>query len=354
MSKAESHEKKAVTLITEAAEEVPQKRNSKWVRRAGMLALGAVGSVLAIGAASLPLSGLLIRPRLKRLSHLKRPHLRRLLERIGIKFEDVMIPSFDALRLHGWWMASSKDSATVVMIHGVKKNRTDVLRAAVALRHAGFNVLVFDGRAHGNSEGRYVTYGYYERRDVETAIQWLIAERGIDSDRIGLAGESMGAAIALQVAAESPFVRAVWADSPFASLRRVTEEFASRVTRLPQVVLSPVLWTTIRMANYRGKFNVESVNPLKHADQIKCPVFLVHGTLDQVIAANHSRDIHSALLGDKEIWIVEGGSHARSIRHRHTKREYIERLVRFFSEKLKPRLPDEEQASVGIDRPGAA
>jgi len=156
----------------------------------------------------------------------------------------------------------------------------------------------------------------------------------------------MGAAIALQVAAESPFVRAVWADSPFASLRRVTEEFASRVTRLPQVVLSPVLWTTIRMANYRGKFNVESVNPLKQADQIKCPVFLVHGTEDQVIATNHSRDIHKALLGDKEIWIVEGGTHAHSIRHQQTKREYIERLVRFFSEKLKSKVANEEQGSV--------
>ena len=345
MSKAEFQEKNGGS--TRAAVEVPSSSTSKWLRRAGIFALGAAGSILAIGAASLPLSGLLIRPRLKRLSHLRRPHLRRLLGRIGIRFEDVTIPSFDGLRLHGWWMGSSRDSATVVVIHGVKKNRTDVLRAVVALRQAEFNVLVFDGRAHGDSEGRYVTYGYYERHDVETAIQWLIDEKGIDRDRIGLAGESMGAAIALQVAAQSPFVRAVWADSPFASLRRVTEEFASRVTRLPPVVLSPVLWTTIRMANYRGKFNVESVDPLKHADQIKCPVFLVHGTEDQVIGHNHSRDIHRALLGDKEIWIVEGGSHARSIRDRHTKREYIERLVRFFSEKLKaPSAGAEEESGI--------
>ena len=124
---------------------------------------------------------------------------------------------------------------------------------------------------------------------------------------------------------------------------------ASRVTRLPQVALSPVMWTTIRMANYRGKFNVESVNPLKQAGKIKCPVFLVHGTEDQVIAHNHSRDIHSALLGDKEIWIVEGGSHARSIRDRHTKREYIERLVRFFNEKLKGAPKGEVPALVAVD-----
>ena len=142
-------------------------------------------------------------------------------------------------------MRAGRKAATVVLLHGVKKNRTDVLRAALVLRRAGFNVLVFDGRAHGDSEGRYVTYGFYERRDVESAIEWLIKEKRIDGTRVGLAGESMGAAIALQVAAHNASISAVWADSPFASLRRVTEEFVKRVTRLPGAVLNPVLWTSI-------------------------------------------------------------------------------------------------------------
>lgn len=66
-------------------------------------------------------------------------------------------------------------------------------------------------------------------------------------------GESMGAAIALQVVAHNPWILAVWADSPFASLRRATEEFLRRVTGLPDAVLNPVLWTSIQVANYRGK-----------------------------------------------------------------------------------------------------
>jgi dipeptidyl aminopeptidase/acylaminoacyl peptidase len=326
----------AAAPVVEPSVEGGKPARSKWLRRAGLIALGAAGSLtLALGAASFPLSGLLIRPRLKRLSHLKRPHLRRLLERLGVKFEDVIFPSFDSTRLHGWWMEADKLAATVVVIHGVKKNRTDVLRAGLALRRAGFNVLLLDGRAHGNSEGRFVTYGFYERQDVEASIQWLIDEQGVNPNRIGLAGESMGAAISLQVAAQNPNVRAVWADSPFASLRRVTEEFVRRVTHLPDIVLSPMLWTTIQMANYRGKFDVESVDPLKLAVQIKCPVFLVHGSLDELITTNHSEDIHKALGCDKEIWIVKGAKHARSIRYRHARREYIDRLVKFFSEKLK-------------------
>jgi fermentation-respiration switch protein FrsA (DUF1100 family) len=194
------------------------------------------------------------------------------------------------------------------------------------------NVLMFDGRGHGDSEGRYVTYGFYERRDVESAIEWLVAEKKIDRNRVGLAGESMGAAIALQVAAHNPWIRAVWADSPFASLRRVTEEFVKRVTGLPGAVLNPVLWTTIQVANYRGSFDVHSVDPLALAAQIKCPVYLVHGTADQLIATAHSENIHAALGGEKAIWVVEGARHARSIRHAKT--AYSERLIRFFSERL--------------------
>jgi uncharacterized protein len=309
-------------------------RAKNWLRMAAMVALGTAGSItLAIGAASYPLSGLLIRPRLKRLSQLKSPHLRHLIRRKGFEFEDVTVLSFDGTRLYGWWMAASVDAPTIVVLHGVKKNRTDVLRAALMLRNAGFNVLVFDGRGHGSSEGRYVTYGFYERRDVEAAIEWLVAEKKIDRGRVGMAGESMGAAIALQVAAHNPWIRAVWADSPFASLRRVAEEFARRVTRLPGAVLNPVLWTTLQIANYRGKFDVKTVDPLALAARITCPVFLVHGTADQLISIAHSENIYEALGGEKDIWTVEGARHARSVRH--AKREYSERLTRFFNEKLK-------------------
>jgi dipeptidyl aminopeptidase/acylaminoacyl peptidase len=235
--------------------------------------------------------------------------------------------------LYGWWIRARRGAPTVVVLHGVKKNRTDMLRVALVLRRAGLNVLVLDGRGHGDSGGRFVTYGFYERRDVESAIDWLVKEKKVDRNRLGLAGESMGAAIALQVAAHNPWIRAVWADSPFASLRRVTEEFVRRVTRLPGTVLNPVLWTTIHVANYRGKFDVQSVDPLSLAAQIKCPVYLVHGTADQLIATSHSETIYEALGGEKEIWLVEGARHARSI-HR-VKQEYSNRLTGFFNERLK-------------------
>lgn len=335
MSKSKVENDAMPVSAPEAITHLSEVRKNKWLRRAGLVTLGMAGSLtVLIGAASYPLSGLLIRPRLKRLSQLKSPHLRNLIRRTGIEFEDVTFSSFDGTRLYGWWLEAASDAPTIVVLHGVKKNRTDVLRAALLLRRAGFNVLIFDGRGHGNSEGRFVTYGFYERRDVETALEWLAAEKRVDRELVGLAGESMGAAIALQVAARNPWIRAVWADSPFASLRRVAGEFAQRVTRLPGVVLNPVLWTTLHVANYRGKFDVRTVEPLAVAAEIKCPVSLVHGTADQLIATAHSQSIYDALGGKKELWFVEGVKHARSIRHHRSRSEYSERLTRFFKDNL--------------------
>jgi len=68
------------------------------------------------------------------------------------------------------------------------------------------------------------------------------------------------------------------------------------------------------------------------AAQIECPVYLVHGTADQLISSAHSENIYAALAGEKEIWFVEGARHARSVRV--VKREYSERLTRFFNTKL--------------------
>lgn len=307
----------------------------KWLKRAGLIALGAACSfTLVVSAASVPLSGLLVRPRLKRLLHLRRPHIRNFLRQLGIKFEEVIISSYDGLKLQGWWFGAAEDAPTVVVVHGVRKNRTDVLRASITLRLAGFNVMIYDGRGHGNSEGRYITYGFHERRDLEAVLEWLVSEKHVNRNRIGLAGESMGAAITLQVAAQNPWIAAVWADSPFASLRRVTKEYVSRYTGLPNSVLTTVLGPAFQVANYRGKFNVDEVDPLRLAAQIKSPVYLVHGTADQMIPVAHSQVIHDALGCKKDIWIVEGARHAKSVKYRPVKQEYAQRLVNFFREHL--------------------
>lgn len=303
------------------------------LRSASLAALGTVGSLaLLFSAVSYGLSGLLIRPPIRRTPQQKWSHLVRFIRQIGIQFEDIDFLSFDQTRLRGWWMEAAAHAPTIIILHGLTKNRADVIRTVLVLRRAGFNILVFDGRGHGNSEGRNVTYGFYERFDVEAVIDGLVSHRKIDRNRIGLAGESMGAAVALQVAATNPWIQAVWADSSFSSLPCIAREWLQRLTGLPEAVLNPFLWTSKKMANYRGRFDVESVAPVNLAPHIRCPVFLVHGSADQLVKRAHSESIYRALAGNREIWIVEGARHARAVCQ--AKLEYSERILRFFSEHL--------------------
>jgi alpha-beta hydrolase superfamily lysophospholipase len=322
--------KAAIFFNTRPAMERPSR--IAWARAARWLALGAAGSLALLAGAAYPLSGLLVRPRSKHSSRLSRPHLANLIRRMGMEVEDIEFYSTDGTRIRGWWMEAGKRRATIVILHGASKNRTDVIRTALVLRRAGFNIGLFDGRGHGQSEGSFVTYGFHERHDAESILEYIVAEKGADRDRIGLAGESMGAAIALQVAARNERVRAVWADSPFASLTSAAGECARRVTRLPRVVLNPLLWATMQMAAYRGGFDAKGIAPLTLAGEIKCPVFLVHGSADRLIDVAHSKDIFKALGCAKQLWIVEGARHTRAARF--AKCVYSERITQFFLEAL--------------------
>lgn len=305
----------------------------QWLKRVGLVSAGLIGTYLtACAGAAYPLSSVLLRPRLKRLRQLRSVHLLRFLRTRGIAFEEVRITSFDGTMLHGWWFEAGAGAPTVIALHGVTKNRTDMIRFAIALGACGINVLLFDGRGHGLSDSTFVTYGFNERRDVDAAIDYLVG-RGVDEARIGLAGISMGAAIALQVAAASRRVRAVWTDSSFTSLSKITMDRLRFWTRMPESSLVPVQWAALQLAERRGRFKARDVDPCALAAKVSCPVYVVHGEADIFTNVEHSRRIFEALAGpEKHLWIIPGVGHGRGFRKVEV--EYAERLVAFFRRAL--------------------
>jgi fermentation-respiration switch protein FrsA (DUF1100 family) len=102
-----------------------------------------------------------------------------------------------------------------------------------------------------------------------------------------------------------------------------------QITRLPEPLVRPIAKTTLRIAGLRAKLDFETVNPINIAKHITCPVALVHGTADELISHDHSQSIYE-LLGseEKEIWILEGASHSKCIRHGGE--NYLQRMVGFF------------------------
>mgnify|MGYP000855322259 CR=1 FL=1 len=130
----------------------------------------------------------------------------------GAAYEDVEFAGRDGAPLRGWYIPS-RNGAAVVLLHGHGGNRLSVAFHAATLSRAGYGVLLFDLRAHGQSGGRPFSRGVRGVDDALAAVTWLSHRRDVQA-RIGVLGISVGGMLALQAAARNVFIRAVVADGP--------------------------------------------------------------------------------------------------------------------------------------------
>jgi pimeloyl-ACP methyl ester carboxylesterase len=166
----------------------------------------------------------------------------------------------------------------------------------------GFDVLIYDSRAHGESAGDFCTYGFFEKHDLHRVLD--MAAPG----PIVLFGASLGAAVALQEAAIDERVTAVVAAETFSDLRTVATE------RAPFFFPDTAIRQAFELAERRARFQVDAVSPVAAAAAIKVPVLLVHGAEDRDTPPDHSRRVYRALAGPKRLILVPGARHNESLR----------------------------------------
>jgi uncharacterized protein len=183
-------------------------------------------------------------------------------ERTGATKEDFRVRTPDGIELRGWKVrARSPNGDWILLFHGVSDNRTgDLGHAELLLRH-GYNVVMMDSRAHGESGGEMATYGWKERYDTVAIANALYSQENVR--HLGALGVSMGAAIALQSAAVEPRIEAVVAEDPFANLRKVSDDYAGlhRSPLLGKTLFRPATIFAIRELGKAGGFPPDEVSP---------------------------------------------------------------------------------------------
>jgi len=255
---------------------------------------------------------------------------------LGLAYEDVTFESIgDGIPLRGWFLPVDGSDRVVIIAHGRNSTRTgddgELVPHAAALVDAGFNALLFDFRAHGESGGVRYTLGWAEQGDLLGAVDYLKA-RGFRSERMGFWAHSMGAATALLASAGSPDVRNIVADSSFARLDDLLARQLPIASGLPAFFNPPILFFT------RTVFDADAsiVNPVDVVAGLPPDsLFVIHAEADRLIPVEHAHRI-AAAAGPAvyDLWIFPGSSHDRiSV---DAPGEYRERALAFFDEKLAP------------------
>lgn len=215
--------------------------------------------------------------------------------------QDVSVQG-EGVVLQGWRsQAIGKPRGTLIYLHGFADNRVSGAGVIERFRRRGFDVLAYDSRAHGESGGTAVTYGYFEKEDLRRVIDTL------GPGPIVLLGSSLGGAVALQLAAEDPRVSAVVAAETFSDLRTVVTE------RAPFFFTAGVISGAIHRAEREGRFEMDAVNPARAARKITMPVLLIHGEADTSTPPEHSQRVFDRLAGVKRLILVPGARHNESL-----------------------------------------
>ena len=231
---------------------------------------------------------------------------------LSIPYEDVFITSFDGLRLHAKFYAASERKAPVqIMFHGYKSSaERDFCGGLREGIDGGFNVLLVDQRAHGESEGKYLTFGVNERFDC---LSWAsyAAERFGNDVKIYLYGISMGAATVLMASALPlpKSVSGIVADCGYTSPKAII----CSVLRDHHVPAAPVYAVARLGARLFCGFDLDSASALDALSRSHIPVLFIHGDDDRFVPCHMSRENFEASAAEhKKLLIVHNAGHGLS------------------------------------------
>jgi fermentation-respiration switch protein FrsA (DUF1100 family) len=242
-------------------------------------------------------------------------------------YEEVSFRTADGLKLSGWWLPRPSSRRVVVGLAGHRSPKSDMLGIGSGLWRAGNNVLIFDWRSRGQSDIAQHSLAYYELRDAEAAAEYALGRA--PGARLGLIGYSMGASVAILLAAQSAAVRAVVADSPFTGIAEVVAHNAAR-RRLPARLVVPM---ADALTGWRYGYRFGAVRPIEAIAAVSPrPLLLIHGGADTLIPTSHAHELFAAAREPKELWIVEGIEHCGG--YFADRAGYVGRVAQFFEQYL--------------------
>ena len=229
------------------------------------------------------------------------------------KFENVYILSRDGLYLHALYLAADKPSDRIAIFHhGFTSHAVDNAAHAKFFHEQGYEVLLLDLRAHGESEGEYVGFGVLDRFDT---LEWVryVRERFGKNIKIVLHGTSMGGAtvlMALGLPEIQETVSAVIADCAYTSPADVFSSVIQKDYHLPPSAI--IRLTSARSRRVAG-YSFDEYSTLDALKDNRVPVLFIHGKEDKFVPTWMSQMNYDFCSSKKRLLFVENAGHGSSV-----------------------------------------
>jgi pimeloyl-ACP methyl ester carboxylesterase len=209
--------------------------------------------------------------------------------KISIPYQDVWFPALDGVQLNGWLVPGARDAPLVLFFHGNAGNLSDNLEYLKLLHSCGFPIFIFDYRGYGKSEGEPLRESDLYQ-DARGALAYLEGQ-GWRHERMIFFGQSLGSAVALQMALETPPAGLVL-ESSFTSMQEIVK------------FVSPLAYYTV------GWWGIDlPFDNLAKIGRVEVPLLLIHGDQDTVVPVAMTRALYARASGPKMLHIISGGGH---------------------------------------------
>lgn len=222
----------------------------------------------------------------------------------GLEVEDTWFRTPDGLTLHGWWIPHPKAQATILYCHGNSGSIAHQIGVFRFIQRLRVNVLGFDYRGYGRSEGSPTEEGLY--LDARAAYDHLTGELGQAGTSILLFGHSLGGAVAIDCAQDRP-VAGLVVQSSFTHLRDAARH---SIPTLPLHLLT------------RREFD-----SVAKVSRLSMPKLFIHGEADGTLPVELAERLYEVASPPKELYVVARGGH--NDLYRHGGLRYLLRLARF-------------------------
>ena len=225
---------------------------------------------------------------------------------IGLDYKDVNISTDDGIDIHGWFIPAKDPEGVLLFSHGNGGNISHRLEKLQMLHELNLDILIYDYRGYGLSKGKPSEAGLY--LDAEAMYEYLLNERGYEPDKIVAYGESLGGAVAVELAGRRP-LKCMIIEGSFSSIKDIARQYF------------PFIPTFLLKTEF---------DSIKKINSINIPKLVMHSTDDEVIPFKYGVALYEVAAEPKKFVVLKGGHNDSFL---ISKEEYVFEIKTFLSER---------------------